>query len=357
MTETLDFPRRPKDRRRATRASRSRAARREIVLAASHQRRSGLLGHVVSGDARHEARADGPGPPGRRHRPKNLSQFPENIDSAPGIPSAPRSHPCGQVRLVGRLVSGDAHDEAREDSRGPPGRRPRPENLSQFLENIDSAPGIATLPRGYPGGWVSLVRQAASGDAHDEAREDGREAPGRCPRPENLSQSFENIDSAPGIPSAPRSHPRGRVRLVGRLVSGDAHDEAREDSRGPLWRRHRPKNLSQSLENIDSAPRIPTPPRDYRGGRIRLVRYVGAGGAHDEVREDGCEAPGLCDRPENLSQSLENIDSAPGIATLPRGYRSGRVRLVRHVGAGDAHDEAREDGRGPPGRCGRPENL
>ena len=50
----------------ATRASRRRAAWREIVFAASHQRRSGLLGHVVSGDARDEVRKDGRGPSRRR---------------------------------------------------------------------------------------------------------------------------------------------------------------------------------------------------------------------------------------------------------------------------------------------------
>ena len=227
----------------ATRASRRRAAWREIVFAASHQRRSGLLGHVVSGDAR---------------------------------------------------------DEVRKDGRGPSRRRDCLNNLSQSIENIDFAPGIATLPRGYPGGWVRLVRHIGAGEAHDEAGKDGRGPPGRCGRPENLSQSLENIDSAPGFSSLPGSYPGGRVRLLRHVGAGDAHDEAREDSRGPPGRRPRPENQSQSLENIDSAPGFSTLPWSYPGGRVRLVRHIGAGEAHDEAGKHGRGPRGRCGRPENL---------------------------------------------------------
>ncbi len=272
----------------------------------------------------------------------------------------------GPANLTGHVVSGEAQNEARDDGRGAPGRCDRPEILSQPLENMDSAPGIAAPPtggRGYPCGSGRLAGRVVAGDARNEARDNGRRPPERRGRPEYCSQPLENMDSAPGNAAPPtggRGYPCGSGRLAGRVVSGEARQRGPTRRSRAAGRRGRPENCSQPLENMDSAPGIAAPPTGGRGypcGSGRLAGRVVCGDARNEARGNGRRPPGRRGHPENCSQPLENMDSAPGNAAPPtggRGYPCGSGRLAGRVVCGEARNEARQDGRGPPGRRGRP---
>ncbi len=123
------------------------------------------------------------------------------------------------------------------------------------------------------GCWAELASQA--GDLKLAVNE----------RPENSAQRLENIDSAPG--SSP-----GREK-------------------GPVG--VRPENLLQPIEMIDSPPGIRPAPE----GSADSGPEAGALPDYEAASPDLVVSPSACagdDRPENLSQHLENMESAPGHA-------------------------------------------
>ena len=314
----------------ATRASRRRAAWREIVFAASHQRRSGLLGHVVSGDARDEVREDGRGPSGRRGRPENLVA----IHLKTLIPR-PGSRPFrGAIRAVGSGWS-DTSAPGRLTSRPEKTAAGRPGGA--LARRISRNPLKTLIPRPGFRPFRGAIRAVGSGcsDASsparldDEAREDRRGPPGRRPRPGNLSQSLENIDSAPGLSTLPRSYPGGRVRLVRHIGAGEAHVEAGKDGRGPPGWRDRPGNLAQSLENIDFRARDrdlseELPGRSGQTGPTHRRRRRSRRGPRRRPRA----APGGAIARRISRNPLKTLNSAPGIATPPRLSPRRRRRLL-----------------------------
>ncbi len=157
-------------------------------------------------------------------RPENSAQRLENIDSAPG--SSP-----------GR-------------EKGPVGARP--ENLPQPIEMIDSAPGVWPIPE----------RSADSGPEAgalpdcEAASPDLVLSPSACAgddRPENLSQHLENMESAPG--HAPTSEPPGKADAAAGEPHAFAHADLPPDPASPSASpERRPENPAQPPEKVDSAP-------------------------------------------------------------------------------------------------------
>ncbi len=146
------------------------------------------------------------------------------------------------------------------------------------------------------GCWAELASQA--GDLNLVAER----------RPENSAQRLENIDSAPG--SSP-----GREK-------------------GPVGAR--PENLPQPIEMIDSAPGIWSTPE----GSANSGPEAGALPDCEAASPGLVLSPSACagdDRPENLSQHLEIMESAPGHALTTEA--SGKADAA----AGEPHAFARAD--------------
>ncbi len=254
------------------------------------------------------ARNDGAGPDrfssvtrlGRCGRPENRPQVFENMESAPGI--SPARSPKRAGRRPGRTSPRNAEagrpwdDGVRFDGSWllcPSGRWGRPQNRLQGLENIDSAPGIP------PGGWPKRAcrrrgraspRDAQAGrPCGDGVRLAGswrRCPPGCCDRPENRPQALENMESAPGI--LPSRSPKRTACRLGRGPPRNAEPRRPGSSgvrfdgpwrRGQSGRSNRPENRPQSLENIDSAPGISGRSPKLAGRRLApgSLRNVQAG--------------------------------------------------------------------------------
>ena len=133
----------------------------------------------------------------------------------------------------------------------------RPENLAQSLEKVQSAPGNDPSPR--PSGERVGVRAAG-----DWPLSTLRQAPhpsllsvnGEKGRREILAQRFEKIKSAPGNPLAPPERGEGWGEGCGRLAAVDA-PQAPHPSLLPVYgEQERPENPTQSLEKVKSAPGI-----------------------------------------------------------------------------------------------------
>ncbi len=131
---------------------------------------------------------------------------------------------------------------------------------------------------------------------------------GSCNRPENRPQNLENVESAPGISTVDRRNFPAVAR-----VDRDRPERLRlaflvghRDATGY----GRSENRSQSLENIESAPGI------RRGDRRNVPAVARVDGDRPERLRLASlvghrDATGY-GRPENRPQSLENIESAPG---------------------------------------------
>ncbi len=157
------------------------------------------------------------------------------------------------------LSDGELESESSDD---------RPETPAQCLENIESAPGLLQTPEAR-----ADTGAASDGRPAREAALRGLAAEGR---PEIPLQGFEKIESAPGfVPLAPLSPSRD-----GRLSTPYA--------RGEGWG----EGLRQP-PIFSSAPHPSLLPVNAEKG------FVGA-------------------RPENPTQSLEKVQSAPGIGLGPQ---------------------------------------
>ncbi len=134
-------------------------------------------------------------------------------------------------------------------------------------------------------------------------------------RPENPTQSLEKVGSAPGSPGASLSlSPRSPGQEPGE-GEGRPPDLIRGDGPGRLAAGDdRPKNQPQAPEKIDSAPGSLAPRSQGQGPG------EGEGWLPDFIRRDGPErltAVGAVDaRPENPPQTPEKIDSAPETGRL-----------------------------------------
>ncbi len=174
----------------------------------------------------------------------------------------------------------------------------RPDNLSQTLEKIDSAPGIGAaseaadavpLPRADAQGRKRADASPRSCSASETAEEGHPQGIGRAPRggagvagrPENLGQVLENMDSAPGLVDIPDLTPSltedallaadgaARSALPDATLRAVPRHESGESRLTPPQSDDRPGNLAQGLENMDSAP----------GNGWRPGAAFGAGGA------------------------------------------------------------------------------
>ncbi len=175
-------------------------------------------------------------------------------------------------------------DDANPLSRSPDrGRRERPGNPAQSLEKIELGRGVEPAPEGD----VAIQGSpAASGSPRFAGDDDGHPLScsperGRRERPGNPPQSLENIESAPGIglssqtaeaaPADPLSTPDLNLRLLrsatgrmdlrlclSRFRAGTYGVAAKLGGGDPPFAapagRDRPENPAPRLENIDSVP-------------------------------------------------------------------------------------------------------
>ena len=309
MTAAFDFSRRPGDGQPADPCG----SRRQAALRESCPRALGRAGQ--SHRTRRLRRGSERGPRRRSRDPgraiaRNSSRNPlKTMDSAPGL--RPLRQAVGAIRAV-RAGSPDASSPAMLATRpettaaGRPASR-RPEYCSQPLENMDSAPGNAAPPtggRGYPCGSGRLAGRVVSGEARQRGPTRRSRAAGVAGARKIWPQPLENMDSARPAFAAPptggRGYPCGSGRLAGRVVCGDARNEARDNGRRPPGRRGHPENCSQPLENIDFGARERGPSDRRSGLSVRFGRLAGrvvCGEARNEARQDGRGPPGRRGRP------------------------------------------------------------
>ncbi len=321
-------------------------------------------------------------------RPQNPPQRLEKVESAPGIATA-----AGLAARSGGLRGATCGGAPRPECGALPlAASPsdnRPQNLAQHHDSVESAPGIAAAAAvaARSGGLRGATRRGAprpEGGALPLAA-----SPGDT-RPQNPSQRLEKIDSAPGIAAAAASPganatadhpPRPEERRGRRRVSKDApaptnapahwiilrqaQDEVLVMTARP-WSSARPENPPQHLEKVDSAPGIaaaaaaasPGANRPQRPPADLVLRSGAVGGASrralqrapasaptgtpfetpPRIKVRGSRSPqdeaggkygarlGRDNRSEKRSQPLEKVDSAPGIATAAAVARSGGLR-------------------------------
>jgi hypothetical protein len=166
---------------------------------------------------------------------------------------------------------------------------------------------------------------------------------GRCDRPEKLLQAAEEVESAPGIATAPEAEIRddafrgNRVRHCEErppgLTRGDdaihaascAHGwlrYARHDGYGPTAPNDRPENPPQDLEKMDFAPGLAT--ESEASCDADAAREAARAWTRPEPRQD----EPLNDRPENPPQDFENVESAPGNGCAAKAPSSGEASDV-----------------------------
>ncbi len=144
--------------------------------------------------------------------PENPSQSSEKMDSAPGMGSASEARDDAPPELAASLdpVPSPSNEARSIAGVAAPTSAGRAENLAQELEIMDSAPGLMPISGIVPSlpedtsptsdiAVRSALREAALGAAPPRERREGRMTPPASDgRPENLAQSLENMDSAPG---------------------------------------------------------------------------------------------------------------------------------------------------------------
>ena len=132
----------------------------------------------------------------------------------------------------------------------------RPENLAQSLEKVQSAPGNPLAPPERGEGWGEGRGRLAAVDAPQAPHPSLLSVNGEKGRREILAQRFEKIESAPGNPLAPPERGEGWGEGCGRLAAVDA-PQAPHPSLLPVYgEQERPENPTQSLEKVKSAPGI-----------------------------------------------------------------------------------------------------
>ena len=181
----------------------------------------------------------------------------------------------------------------------------------QTLEKVDSAPGIALDPQfsTVATGW-NLLRDATLCVApQHEGGERLSAAAAADNRPEILLQTIEKVDSAPGVSTPPETIGGADAAQPGTRAA--ALDKVRRDA-PPAD--NRPEIPAQTIEKVDSAPRIAPDPQFstvaigwtlLRDATLRVA-------AQHQGGERPSAAVAAEDRPEILLQTLEKVDSAPG---------------------------------------------
>jgi len=157
---------------------------------------------------------------GRYDRPEKLLQAAEEVESAPGIATAPEAENKDDAFRGNRVRHCEERSDeaihaaaapcahgwlryARHDGYGPTAPNDRPEIPPQDLEKMDLAPGLAIGPE--PSCGADGAREAASAWTRPKPRQD--EPLHDCP--ENPPQDFENVESAPGNGCAAKALPSG----------------------------------------------------------------------------------------------------------------------------------------------------
>ena len=158
-------------------------------------------------------------------------------------------------------------------------------------------------------------------------------------------------DNRPGIPlqafEKAQSAP-GLPTLVAALAErGDAVGDRVYKPVGG----ERPENLAQGPENIDSAPGIgPAEEAGAEAGPAPAMRPdPGLSLSKDAPPTANVVAPADEDRPENPAQALEKVELAPGIGMAPNAVVRPAPRTAPHQISGDGRPSA-------PARDNRPEN-
>ena len=231
------------------------------------------------------------------------------------------------------------------------------DNRAEVLEKVESAPGIAADVDGAA--CPSPLRDATRCVApHHVGGEVGSAASAGDERPENREEVLEKVDSAPGTATAVDaaacpSPLRDATRCVApRHEGGEVRSAA---SAGD----ERPENLAEALEKVDSAPGIAAAvcvaacPSPLRDA-TRCVAPRHEGGVVRSAASAGEE------RPENRAEVLEKVKSAPGIATdvdaaaCPSPLRDAtRCVAPRHEGGEVRRGSVRRFGRRrAPGKSG-----
>ena len=226
----------------------------------------------------------------------------------------------------------------------------RPENPSQRLEKVESAPGIASAAMAGADAGPAIAHVAAHGSRPRDATDSvarppegqGFPAAGSSgdARPDNPSQRLEKVQSAPGTASAAMagadagpsianvaahgSRPRAATDCVARPPQGQGFPAA--GSSGDA----RPENPPQRLEKVESAPGIASAAMAGADAGLSIANAAArwtrsleqAHGVAAQPRARGFRPPprrrDAC--PENPAQRLEKVESAP-----ERGSARGRL--------------------------------
>ena len=219
---------------------------------------------------------------------------------------------CPLERPSRRDACGAApRDEAAGANGGHAERYGRPEFPLQTVEKVDSAPGIALDPQfsTVATGW-NLLRDATLCVApQHEGGERLSAAAAADNRPEILLQTIEKVDSAPGVSTPPETIGGADAAQPGTRAA--ALDKVRRDA-PPAD--NRPEIPAQTIEKVDSAPRIAPDPQfsTVAIGWTLLRDATLCVAAQHQGGERPSAAVAAEDRPEILLQTLEKVDSAPG---------------------------------------------
>ncbi len=258
-----------------------------------------------------------------------------------GWTAAPRPHPEEPAKRASRRTLEEApscpleppsrrdacgaapQDEAAGANGGHAERYSRPENPAQAIEKVDSAPGVSTPPETI--GGAGAARPGTRAAALDKV---GREAPAADNHPENPAQTLEKVDSAPGLAPDPQlsAVATGRNLLRDATLCVAPQHEGGECPSAAAAADDRPEILPQTLEKVDSAPGIAPDPQSSAVATGRnLLRDATLCVAHQHEGGKRPSAAAAADnRPEILLQAVEKVDSAPGEIEASRRRRPPR---------------------------------
>ena len=207
----------------------------------------------------------------------------------------------------------------------------RPENLAQSPEKVESAPGNAAAREADP-------EARATADRH-------REPPQGVRQDARLSTGYGGVaiqgnEERPCAPGSPRFARDDGIAAVSLSARGD-----------------RPANPAQGLEKVESAPGNAAAredgadagpaPNDCGASEtapadLVLIPGSSAGLPREPPLNAHVAARAGRDGPENPAQAFEKVESAPGVGSAALGG----------VGTGPAFDERRASKAAPPGRSG-----
>ncbi len=191
----------------------------------------------------------------------------------------------------------------------------RPEVSPRIIS--ESQPGDPGLDAGEesPAFGAALFCSADLGLQDDEAVSAKL---GRGDRPENPAQTVEKVESAPRVSTPVAALPPGRSPGVGDAVDDRVDKVAGADGR--------PENPAQTLEKVDSAPGIAPDPQfsTVTTGRNLLRDATPCVAPQHEGGKRPSAAAAAHNRPEILLQAVEKVDSAPGEIEASRRRRPPR---------------------------------